>query len=182
MSTIAFAQLTNLREQATPGKSTTDANPGLRTYIDTFTALVPAEVLTLHALIIAAATTPISTTKDVLAANQTATKITTLATEISQSGLDTLRSSFWILLAMSVVLYVVPRHYGGKWDRYDFIRACMAPLAFMGWTMLSPVTAFDAAFPDMDPIKRTVFALILGSILGAVTVALAAKADAKPTP
>jgi len=52
MSTIAYAQMTNAREAAAPGTSTTTGTPGLKTYVDAFAALVPAEVLTLHALLI----------------------------------------------------------------------------------------------------------------------------------
>ena len=56
MSTLAYAQLTNAREAAPPGTSTTTSKPGIKTYMDAFAALVPAEVLTLHALIISATT------------------------------------------------------------------------------------------------------------------------------
>ena len=52
MSTLAYAQLTNARDQALPGTSTTTSKPGIQTYMDAFAALVPAEVLTLHALVI----------------------------------------------------------------------------------------------------------------------------------
>jgi hypothetical protein len=83
---------------------------------------------------------------------------------------------------MAIVLYVVPRRFGGKWDKYDWLRMAIAPLAFFGWTMLQRTTAFDAAFPRFESIPRTVAALFLGAILGAVTAWLAAKSDAKPAP
>lgn len=101
-------------------------------------------------------------------------------TTILPAGADTLRFAFWGLVVLSVVLYVAPRYFGGKWDRYDWVRVAIAPLAFFGWTMLQRATAFDAAFPKMDSIPRTVAALFLGAILGAVTAWLALKADAKP--
>src|SRR5207302_6606557 len=140
-------------------------------YVDAFAALVPAEVLTLHALVIAV------TTETAQKAGG-AGKMETVTTILPEAA-STLRVAFWVLVAMSVALYVVPRYFGGKWDRFDFVRAAIAPLAFVGWTMLQRATAFDAAFPTMNPIARTVTALFLGAILGAVTAGLAVKADAK---
>jgi hypothetical protein len=168
MSTIAYAQLTNVREAAAPGTSTADGGtPGLRTYIDAFAALVPAEVLTLHALIIAATTKPAPGTT-----GQT-------GTIIDPTAVQTLALSFWGLVALAVLLYAVPRRIGGKWDKFDWIRTLIAPLAFFGWTMLQRTTAFDAAFPQIALIPRTVAALFLGAVLGAATAALSMKVDAK---
>lgn len=174
MSTIAYAQLTNAREAATPGTSTTSESPGLRTYIDALAALVPAEVLTLHALIISVTT---ETKQQPIAAGSS--QLETVTT-ILPAGAATLQIAFWGLVALSVVLYVAPRYFGGKWDRYDLIRVAIAPLAFFGWTMLQRATAFDAAFPALQPIPRTVAALFLAAILGVVAAGLAMTADAKP--
>ena len=173
MSTIAYAQLTNARESATPGKSTSSEKPGLKTYIDAFAALVPAEVLTLHALIISVTT---ETKQQPVTAG--AKEMETVTT-ILPAGAGTLQIAFWGLVVLSVVLYVAPRYFGGKWDKYDWVRVAIAPLAFFGWTMLQRATAFDAAFSQMEPIPRTVVALFLGAILGAATAGLAMKADAK---
>jgi hypothetical protein len=172
MSTIAYAQLTNKRDEAQPGTSTTTSNPGIKSYIDAFAALVPAEVLTLHALIISAATK----TDPATAAGAVGT-----TTTILPGAVHALTATFWILIALSVILFVVPRYFGGKWDKFDYVRASIAPLAFVGWTMLQRATAFDAVFPNVSQIDRTVYALILGAVLGGVTAALAAKADAKPS-
>jgi len=57
MSTLAYAQLTNKRDDAAPGTSETTNAPGVKSYVDALAALVPAEVLTLHALVISATTT-----------------------------------------------------------------------------------------------------------------------------
>ena len=166
MSTIAYAQITNRREAAPPGTSTS-ASPGLRTYVDALAALVPSEVLTLHALLIAVTT---STVQDTV-------KGTT--TVILPEAVDTLRVAFWGLVAFSLVLYLVPRYMGGTLDRYDALRAVIAPLAFFAWTMLQRTTAFDAAFAWVPPIPRTVAALFMAALLGALTAGLAMKADAK---
>ena len=182
MSTVAYAQLTNTREAATPGTSSTTSSPGIKSYIDAFAALVPAEVLTLHALIIA------TTTQTIRAASTAGAESAVTATSKASAGTTTtilpdavpaLIVSFWVLLLLSVVLFVVPRYFGGKWDKFDWVRASIAPLAFVGWTMLQRATAFDAVFPNVGQVNRTVFALILGAVLGGVTAALASRADAK---
>lgn len=174
MSTLAYAQLTNVREAALPGTSTSAGNPGLRTYVDAFAALVPAEVLTLHALIIA------QTTQTKAQPGASGSKVLETATTIPPDSVTTLQFAFWGLVVLSIVLYIAPRYFGGKWDRFDWIRVAIAPLAFFGWTMLQRATAFDAAFSQVQPIPRTVAALFLGAILGAITAGLAMKADAKP--
>jgi hypothetical protein len=186
MSTFAYAQLTNARELAIPGTSSTTSSPGINTYIDAFTALVPAEVLTLHAFIISATTQTCSlaTAGTKAVANSACAAVAGNAasgttTTVLPQAIGTLSASFWGLVVLSVALYAVPRYLGGKWDNFDWIRALIAPLAFVGWTMLQRATAFDAAFPEVDPVGRTVAALFLGAVLGGVTAAQASKADAK---
>jgi hypothetical protein len=187
MSTVAYAQLTNKREESPPKTSSTTSSPGIKSYIDAFAALVPAEVLTLHALIIAA-TTKTATTAPVTvgaapaASAAAATNNASLGTTttILPDAVQALTISFWVLLVLSIALFVIPRYSGGKWDKFDWVRASIAPLAFVGWTMLQRATAFDAAFPGVGQVNRTVYALILGAVLGGVTAALASKADAKP--
>ena len=56
MSIIAYTQLTNRRDEAAPETSSTKSNPGLKPYIDALAALVPAEGLSLHAIIVSATT------------------------------------------------------------------------------------------------------------------------------
>jgi len=160
MSTLAYAAFTTKREQAAPNTSTSQSPPGVSTYVDAFAALVPAEVLTLHALIL-----PVTT------------RTVNAATEITHPG--TLSWAFLGLLLLSVVLYVAPRLVAGKWDRLDYLRTAIPPLAFVGWTMLQRATAFDAVFPNLAEAPRTVGALFLGVVLGLVAAALAYKADQK---
>lgn len=165
MSTIAYAQLTNKRDKAKPGKSTKTEAPGLQTYVDALAALVPSEVLTLHALIVAA------TTEMKKVGTDQATVI---------SAPETLVGAFYGLIVLSIVLYVVPRVLSKQWDwGLDWFRASIPPLAFMGWTMLQRTTAFDAVYPDMPGATRTVIALFIGAILGFLAGALAYRADQK---
>jgi hypothetical protein len=160
MSTIAYAQLTTRREEAPPRTSSSKSPPGVKTYVDAFAALVPAEVLTLHALILSATT-----------------KIENNATYITAP--ETLAWAFWGLLLVSIGLYAMPRIVGGKWDNLDWIRMLIPPLSLVGWTMLQRTTAFDAVFPALPESTRTVSALFLAVVLGSAATSLAFKADRK---
>lgn len=181
MSTLAYAQLTNAREAAPPGTSMSTGKPGIQTYMDAFAALVPAEVLTLHALVISVTTEiPKAAGAGAAAAASTASAASAAAARIIPEAVATLTYSFWGLVAASAALYAAPRLMGGHWDRLDWLRMLIAPLAFVGWTMLQRTTAFDAAFPDLQQAPRTVMALFLGATLGAITAALAQQADKKP--
>ncbi len=165
MSTLTYAALTTKREKATPGSSTKQQPPGIKTYVDAFAALVPAEVLTLHALIISVTTTTDQTPN--------------AAATIQIKNVDTLVGSFYGLVALSILLYVAPRVISRTWDRLDYLRSAIPPLAFLGWTMLQRATAFDAVAHTLPGATRTVIALFLGVVLGLVASALAYKADQK---
>jgi hypothetical protein len=169
MSTLAYASLTTSREDAAPGTSTT-TSPGVGTYIDAFAALVPAEILTLHAVIIALVT---ETTKDT-GGNS--------ATRIVPADINTVRICFWALALLSMLLYAFGRLTDKKWDRLDFLRVLIPPLAFVGWTMLQKMTAFDAVWPQMPEPARTITALFFGIVLGLAAVALAYQVDKKVPP
>lgn len=163
MSTLAYAQITTRREEGEPGTTTTKSAPGVSTYVDALAALVPAEVLTLHALILSVTTKTVATT----------TQITDPAT---------LLWAFYGLLILSIVLYTAPRLAVRQWGRLDFARAAIPPLAFVGWTMLQRSTAFDAVYPGLADAPRTVSALFLAVVLGLVATGLAYKADEKKVP
>ena len=163
MSILLYSTLTTKRDSADPGTSTTSSAPGARTYVDALAALVPAEVLAAHAVIIPMAT---STTKD--ASGNPVTSVT-------EAG--TLQGVFVALIVLSILLYVVPRWK--KLDKWDLARALIPALAFVGWTMLQKATAFDAVAPDLKEAPRYASAIIGAIILGVVAAALAYKADQK---
>ena len=101
MSTLAYAALTTKRDDAPPNpSSSTSSSTGVRTYVDALAALVPAEVLTLHALML-------SVTTQVVGAQTTITEP------------DTLVWALVGLLVLSVGLYAAPRIFAKKWDRLD---------------------------------------------------------------
>ncbi len=104
------------------------------------------------------------------------------------SAPDTLSAAFWGLIALSVLLYLVPRGHsawkysttplsGWHWYRaisvVDWVRATIPPLSFVAWTMMQRATAFDAAFPDMSQANRTVFGLFLAVMVLAVAASVA---------
>ena len=159
MSTIAYGALTRKRIEAEPRKSLNEQPPGVRTYIDTFAALVPAEVLALHALIISFATETVNGQ----------TRITHGAT---------VSVVFWVLTGLSILLYFFGR-LGGKekLQVWDALRAPIPPLAFVGWTMLQKVTAFDAVAPGVPSVSRIAMAAIGAVVLGAASSLLANVAD-----
>jgi hypothetical protein len=160
MSTLAYAQLTTRRDIARSMSITSESPSGLRTYVDVFAALVPAEVLTLHGLILSVTT-----------------KVENTATIITDQG--TLGWAFLGLIILSVCLYVIPRLLAKMWDRFDWIRMVIPPLALIGWTMLQRATAFDAVFPEMPGASRTIVALFLAVVLAFIATALSYKTPQK---
>lgn len=158
MSTLAYAAMTTNREDAEPDTSTSTSAPGVGTYADALAALVPAEVLTLHAMILSVTT-----------------KTENATTQIT--ALTTLKFAFVGLVLLSAVFYVAPRLIARKWVKLDYLRALIPPLAFIAWTMMQRATAFDAVFPWIGDAPRTVLALFLGVLLGLGASALAYQAD-----
>ena len=181
MSTVAFGALTTRREKSDSGTSKSGQPPGLNSYIDILAALVPAEVLAIHALIIAAVTTTNSRGQ----------------TQLTQPG--TLRLAFWLLIGLSMALFVLGRQptptpavrrqqSGGtvpRWQRLewqDLIRVLIPAAAFVGWTMLEPTSAWNAVAANMSSGTRLLIPLVGAVLLAAVTKALASHSDLKPSP
>lgn len=160
MSTLAYAAITTRRDRSPAKASRTASPPGLKTYVDTFAALVPAEVLTAHALLISLTTKTAGATTEIVDA-------------------VTLAWSFYGLILTALVLYVGARIKAGKWDGLDYFRAAIPALAFVGWTMLQRATAFDAVCPNIRDAPRTAVAIFLAIGLGVATSFLASKADQK---
>jgi len=165
MSTLAYAALTTRRILAAPGTSTSTSPPGVTSYMDAVAALVPAEVLTLHAVILS-----VTTTTDATGGKP--------VTEIDD--LVALQWAFWGMIVLSVVLYVVPRFRTR--EKLDLARAAIPPASFVVWTMLQRATAFDAVDPTLPAGRRTVIAVFAAVILGLAATTLAGKADQKPPP
>ncbi len=166
MSSIVYGALTRKRQEAGPEQSVGEGSPGLNTYVDTLTALVPAEVLAAHAALLAATT-----------------KIGPAGTTVITHR-DTLKVAFWILAGLSVAFYVVG-YQKKEWTAKATLSAFIPPLAFIVWTAAQRTTAFDAVWPGTGSATREAIV-----ILGALSLGLAAsvlpfalnKAPAKGSP
>lgn len=174
MSTFAYAALTNRRDAAPKSKTDAESQTSVSRLVDTTAALVPAEVLVLHAAIISYTTEKTEATDTTMAAG-----ISGDFTVVTDPEL--LNLAFYGLIIFSVLLYYFSRDKSLR-DKFDFIRACIPPLAFLAWTMLQRVTAFDAVAPGVDDATRMVMALFLASVLIAVSGKLAKTADDKDPP
>lgn len=180
MSTVAFGALTTRREKSDSGTSKSAQPPGLNSYIDILAALVPAEVLAVHAIIISAVTT---TSRG--------------QTQITQP--TTLRLAFWLLAGLSMVLFLLGRRPAPtpadvrqqpgaqvpRWQRLewqDVIRAAIPPLAFTGWTMLVPTSVWNVVDSGMSGGTRMLIAMVGAVFLAALTKALASHSDNKLSP
>ena len=157
MSTFAYGVLTKRRAAA---KNRQTPPPDVSTYVDTVAALVPAEVLALHGVILTL-TTKIGSDN---AGNQT--------TVIQEPRV--LFWSFFGLLGLSIVLYMAGR-VREKMDWMDIFRALIPPSAFIAWTMLQRATAFDALKLQLGDIPRSVIGLFAAVLLAAVSKILAPK-------
>ena len=124
MSTFLYAMMTTKRDEA-PEKKSTETSPGVKTYIDAMSALIPAEVLALHATLIQFGTKT-STDGD----GQSVTTIT---------DAGTLQWVFAGLVILSMFIYGAARWK--KLDHLDVYRIWIPPAAFVGWTMLQNSTA-----------------------------------------
>lgn len=166
MSSIVYGALTRKRQEAAPEQSVAKESPGLNTYVDTLTALVPAEVLAAHAALLTATT-----------------KIGPAGTTVITHR-DTLKVAFWILVGLSVAFYVVG-YQKKEWTAKATLSAFIPPLAFIVWTAAQRTTAFDAVWPGTSSATREAIV-----ILGALSLGLAAsvlpfalnKAPAKGSP
>ena len=158
MSTLLYGALTRKREDADPETSTTEGSPGVNTYVDALAALVPAEVLALHAIIISMAT-------------ETKAGVTTIT-----AG-EQLVFWFWFLSIGAGGLYIAGLRKRPR--GWDLVRMVIPPFAFLGWAMLQPTTVFDGWLPNFDPDWRWTFGLALAAVLGVAAGLLGLKADAQ---
>lgn len=165
MSTLMYAAVTTKRLQAPKERSTSTEKPGLKTYVDAMAALVPAEVLAAHAVIISYAT------KSKVVGGKGITTIT---------NVHALTISFYSLIGITIVLYLGARKVSNKGlEPLDFVRALIPGAAFVLWTMLQKSTAFDAVSPDTNSSSRAIYAVLLALVVGAVASALGIAADKK---
>ncbi|MGW5721915.1 hypothetical protein ACWEVP_37475 [Amycolatopsis sp. NPDC003865] len=160
MSSYLYGDVTQKRAAAPPGESTGAEPPGVKTYVDTFAALVPAEVLALQAFI-----------TGLVVQQETAGGVTQAKIEHP----DVVKYSFVALLVVSVLLYLIGLKRWPK--RWDFLRMLIPPLAFAGWTALQPDSVFDVVAPGFSGVPAEVTAVILAVVLGVLANRLGVVAD-----
>lgn len=164
MSTLAYAALTAKRQDTasttnTKGKSFTIGQPGMGGWLDAVAALVPAEVLALHGLVVSLTTTNKDGAWKILHPVE-------------------LRWSFLVLTVFSVGFYWMGLKLAQrKLEGWHLARAVIPGLAFVAWTMLQRATAFDAVLPRMPLVARTLVALGIAVLLWAAARLLASEAD-----
>jgi len=164
MSTLAFAALTSKRLAAAPGSSRKTAPPAFQPYVDAMAAIVPAEVLAAHATIV-------GVLSDV-AKDAQGHDVTVLAHP------NYLKLAFWVLLVLSLGLYLVGRLISKQKLRIlDLLLALIPPAAFFTWTMLQPTTVLDAVIPKFEVPGRTVVGILAAVVLGPLAALGGFKAD-----
>lgn len=152
MSTLLYAARTRQRQAGVSTVSQTPATPGSSTWLDALVALVPSEVLVIHAIAIAAGTKtlePPSGTDD------------GAITIITRPGL--LKASFFVLIALAVFLYFIRKK--DSWDNLDLARMLIPPSAFVTWTLVQQNTALDAVVTGLDEGIRAVLGATLAVVL-----------------
>ena len=160
MSTVSYALITARREKSPASETTKDSPPGLPTYVDVLVALVPGEVLALHAILISYSTKVIDST-----------------TVITDQGL--LKWGFLVLLIASGLFYYGPKKLKGMWvgGKEDWARTFIPIFAFIAWTMLQKVTAIDALWPSLQEGTRFFAGCVIAAVLAMVSGNMANKAD-----
>jgi len=125
-------------------------------FVDALSALVPAEILLAHAAIIELS-------------------VTTTKQGTSVANTNTLKATFWVLLVLCPVLYILARKTVGqasKWQKWDYVRCMVPAAAFVTWTLLLPVSMFDA-FASIDKTQRTIWGVVAAVVVGSIAASLA---------
>jgi hypothetical protein len=187
MATFAYALRTNQRKGADSATSTTTEPPANATWVDAVAALVPAEVLAIHAFAISKLTSTAEVGRD---GNVVATVTGQPEHQLPDAGdaktvvtttTDTtaLKWTFWALVALAAGIYVF--RAWSKFNSWDLLRLLIPPSAFVLWTMLTPGSAFDAAFPgDLTEARRELIAVIGAVVLGYFAKKLGDQANSAP--
>lgn len=139
MGAIAYGHIVRRAETDSTFASLTDEAKKESKLVSTVAALVPAEILALHAWVL------------------TRTTATDAAGTTSITDPTTLGRSLVVLAALAVVVYLIGRGVA-KWSRVDLIRMLIPGVAFIVWTALIGTSALTPWVAGMAPE-----ALVLGA-------------------
>jgi hypothetical protein len=166
MSTWAFAAKTSQRIEADPHGDATSKPSGTDKYIGVLGALVPAEVLAAHAVIMQTVTTQVRVGHGAGAH---------MVTYVPHTGW--VRFAFWSLIVIAVLLYLGGRRAtDGGFHLLDLPGALIPPAAFLGWSMLENSSALDAVH-DFGLQGRHVLGIVLALALPLFAVGVGFRAD-----
>jgi IPT/TIG domain len=161
MSSFVYGTVTAQRTAAPATKSKTAVPPGMGTYLDTLTALVPAEALALYEGIVLP-----NTTKTVAG-----------KTIISHSSL--LVWSCAALLVLSSVLYLIGRKRQ-QLGPLDVPRLLIPPAALVAWMLVQAPGVWNIWWPGSNTAERVVIAAFAAVALGILAKSLGNVADKAP--
>jgi hypothetical protein len=141
-----------------------------KSYVATLAALVPAEVLALHAFMLEATTTTKAWGSP--------------AAQRAISAPAALRATFWVCLGLAPLIYVAgragPNSGGRRWVIWDVLRAAVPAAAFTLWVILQKSTAWDAVSPDsLSEGSRALVGAAGAIVLGVVATMLSLPDDKK---
>lgn len=174
MSILLYSNIEAQRDLAPARTSTAQAQslelsaagkPGIGIFVDSLAALVPAEILLLHALLIGYGT-------------KTATVHGHTVTTITEPG--GLQVTFWVLVALGVLIYVSRKF--STWKKTDFIRMLIPSAAFVLWAALQKSTMLDAVAPGLSSFTRVAIGTIGAVVLGLIAAAVAYNSDQQSPP
>jgi hypothetical protein len=153
MSVYTYGACAKKREIARKKESTKDDPPGLSTTVDALIAIVPVEVVGIHAFAV---------------------------TFLSDKW--TLRGIYIFCIVLCLALFVVghltadpdvaglsllqhPSNFLRRPHPLDGLRIALPVFAFVAWTMLNKETAWDEIFPNMQMEARYFWGLILAGFV-----------------
>lgn len=172
MSTLLYGNLSRKRLDTSPGQilvtaTATDlaapvedeGTSQVSLWQDALAALVPVEVLGLHAVAMSYGTT---------------TKRSGATVDTTITYPDEMRAVYIAMMALTAALYFVTAK---SFRPSDWARAAVPVAAFVMWTMIQPSTAFDAFEFNLNPFARVMIAVIGAVVLGGVTTLLGTQAN-----
>ncbi len=165
MSSLIYGIVSAKRAAAPAGESQTTAPPAMKPYIDTLTALVPAETLALYTGIIV----PNVTGVESIGGKE--------ATVISDPHL--LGWSSAGLLVLSSVLYAVGRK-NINLSGWDVLRFLLPPASLAAWMLIQNPGVWDVWWPGSSTAEHVVIAAFAAVVLGILATALGYQLDQAP--
>jgi hypothetical protein len=151
------------QDEAAPEATATDAKD-VSHWVDILAALIPAETLGLHALLMA-----------FVAKTSTDADGNPL---VSISDHATVKAMFWVLTVLAGFLFLTST--GNVTSIGNWFRAFLVSVAFVCWTMIQKGTAFDALGWTFDPEwLRTMVPSIAAVVIGVFVNTAATSADKK---